>query len=62
MMFTEAKELRNIDAKTMLVRFDTERYHQGLDNKLIVPLEAPPDVDTEVKTTERLGGLLHTYR
>ena len=24
MMFTEAKELRNIDAKTMLVRFDDE--------------------------------------
>ena len=38
------------------------RNHQGLDNKLIVPLEPPPDVDAEVKTTERLGGLLRTYR
>ncbi len=45
-----------------LAHYHTERNHQGLDNKLIVPLEPPPDVDAEVKTTERLGGLLRTYR
>jgi hypothetical protein len=40
-----------------LAHYHTERNHQGLDNKLIEPLESPPDVDGEVQTTERLGGL-----
>ena len=44
-----------------LAHYHTERNHQGLDNELIVPLERPPDFETEVKTTERLGGLLHSY-
>ena len=33
-----------------------------LDNKLIVPMDRPPDVDAEIETTERLGGLLRSYR
>jgi hypothetical protein len=45
-----------------LAHYHTERNHQGLDNKLIVPLEPPPDVDAEINTTERLGGSLRTYR
>ena len=45
-----------------LAHYHTERNHQGLDNELIVPLEPPPDLDAEVKATERLGGLLRTYR
>ena len=45
-----------------LAHYHTERNHQGLDNELIVPLAHAPDVDTEIKTTERLGGLLRTYR
>ena len=36
--------------------------NSGLDNELIVPLAHAPDVETEIKTTERLGGLLRTYR
>ena len=45
-----------------LAHYHTERNHQGLDNELIVPLERPPELETEVKTTERLGGLLRSYR
>ena len=39
-----------------------ERNHQGLDNELIEPLDRPPDTNTEIETTERLGGLLRSYR
>ena len=45
-----------------LEHYHTERNHQGLDNELIVPFEAPPNVDAEIKATERLGGLLRAYR
>lgn len=40
----------------------TDRNHQGLDNLLTVPLERPPAIDTPVETSERLGGMLHSYR
>ena len=45
-----------------LEHYHAERCHQGLENNLIVPMERPPDVDAEVETTERLGGLLRSYR
>lgn len=35
--------------------------HQELDNELIVPLSGPPNIDTEINATERLGGLLRAY-
>ena len=44
-----------------LVHYHTERNHQGLDNELIVPLSGPPNIDTEINATERLGGLLRAY-
>ena len=34
----------------------------NFDNKRIVPLDRPPDIDAEIETTERLGGLLRSYR
>ena len=40
----------------------TERNHQRLDNELIVSMDRPPDIDTEIETTERLVGLLRSYR
>ncbi|MDC0935384.1 integrase core domain-containing protein [Pirellulales bacterium] len=55
------KSARNA-VRQYLEHYHTERCHQGLGNKLIVPLERPPDVNTEIKTTERLGGLLRSYR
>jgi transposase InsO family protein len=45
-----------------LEHYHAERCHQGLGNHLIMPLERPPDVNAELKTTERLGGLLRSYR
>jgi hypothetical protein len=42
--------------------FHTARNHQGLDNELIVPLDSPPDMNAEIETIERLGGLLRSYR
>ena len=48
--------------RAFLVHYHTERNHQGLDNKLIVPMDRPPDIDAEIETTERLGGLLRSYR
>ena len=48
--------------RSFLVHYHTARNHQGLDNELIMPLDCPPDIDTEIETTERLGGLLRSYR
>jgi transposase InsO family protein len=48
--------------RAFLVHYHTERNHQGLDNDLIVPILRPPDMNAEIETTERLGGLLRSYR
>jgi hypothetical protein len=45
-----------------LVHYHTERNHQGLVNELIVPLAQQPNINAEIETTERLGGLLRSYR
>ena len=45
-----------------LEHYHAERCHQGLGNDLIVPMAHSPDVNAELKTTERLGGLLRSYR
>ena len=38
-----------------------ERNHQGLENRLIVPLEMTNTAKAVVKKRERLGGLLNYY-
>jgi len=48
--------------RPFLVHYHTARNHQGLDNELIMPLDSPPDIDAEIETTERHGGLLRSYR
>jgi putative transposase len=55
------RSLRNT-VREYLADYHTERNHQGLDNELIVPLERPPDTDASIEATERLGGLLRSYR
>ncbi|TWT81306.1 hypothetical protein CA13_27580 [Planctomycetes bacterium CA13] len=48
-----------------LVHYHTERNYQGLGNVLIVlivPMDRPPNMDAEIETTDRLGGLLRSYR
>ncbi len=48
--------------RDFVTHYHTERNHQGLGNELIVPMERSPDIDAEIETTERLGGLLRSYR
>ncbi len=55
------KAMRNA-VRQYLDHYHTARCHQGLGNKLIVPLVRPPDTNANIETTERLGGLLRSYR
>ncbi|MDB4419507.1 integrase core domain-containing protein [Rubripirellula sp.] len=48
--------------RSLLVHYHTARNHKGWGNDLIVPMVRPPDMDAEIKTSERLGGLLRSYR
>jgi putative transposase len=41
--------------------YHLERNHQGLDNRLITALPAPPNDQARVARRERLGGLLNYY-
>ena len=45
-----------------LEHYHAERPHQGLGNDLIVPFDQPTNADAKIETTERLGGLLRSYR
>ncbi|MEO2045811.1 MAG: integrase core domain-containing protein [Pirellulales bacterium] len=56
------EKMTSNSVKQYLVHYHTERCHQGLDNSLIVPLERQPNVNAEIEKTERLGGLLRSYR
>jgi transposase InsO family protein len=47
-------------ARDFLEHYHHERNHQGLDNKLIAPLEKPPR-NGQVEYHQRLGGLLKFY-
>ena len=42
--------------------YNRERPHQGLDNQLVIPSIACEQVKGVVESTERLGGLLRSYR
>lgn len=48
--------------KSYLAHYHQERNHQGLDNQLIEPLAAIPDINLPVVRQDRLGGLLSFYR
>jgi transposase InsO family protein len=55
------KAMRNA-VREYLKHYHAERCHQGLGNKLIVPMERPPDTDKKLEKTDRLDGLLRSYR
>lgn len=44
-----------------VTHYHIERNHQGLDNRLITPIESKPDVTGAVHRHERLGGMLSYY-
>ncbi len=48
--------------RSYITHYHTERNHQGLGNELIEPLDRPPNIKHKIETTERLGGLLRSYR
>jgi len=41
--------------------YHTERNHQGLGNRLIIPLKTPAKTIGAVQSRERLGGMLNYY-
>ncbi|MDE0863634.1 MAG: hypothetical protein OSA98_07595 [Rubripirellula sp.] len=59
-LFGETATRRSVGA--FVKHYHTERNHQGLDNELIVPMDRPPDMEAEIETTARLGGLLRSYQ
>ncbi|MGI9468201.1 MAG: integrase core domain-containing protein [Rubripirellula sp.] len=59
-LFGETATRRGV--RSYVTHYHTERNHQGLNNELIVPMTRPPNMDPEIETTERLGGLLRSYR
>ena len=52
--------LRNT-IREFVTHYHTERNHQGLENRLIVPQEMIDTGTAVVKKRERLGGLLNYY-
>ena len=44
-----------------LDHYHQERNHQGLDNRLIIPLKEKVDTEGRIERRERLGGLLNYY-
>jgi hypothetical protein len=61
MIFFGEGALRNA-VKEYLIHYHNERNHQGLENQLIVTLEKPSDRAKSIETTQRLGGMLKSYR
>lgn len=44
-----------------VVHYHQERNHQGLENRLIIPMERPADTTLPIERRQRLGGLLNYY-
>ena len=45
-----------------VTHYHAERYHQGLGHQLIDPEDQVGSVDGNIKSRERLGGMLKYYR
>jgi putative transposase len=60
MIFFGEDALRNT-IREFITHYHIERNHQGLENRLIVPLEMIATGTAVVKKRERLGGLLNYY-
>ena len=56
------KQMLDHATTTFLKHYHEERPHQGLENKLIIPFDEPPDLDAPIEVTKRLCGLLKSYR
>jgi len=52
--------LRN-SIRQFLDHYHEERNHQGLGNRLIIPMKATVNTDGRIERRARLGGLLNYY-
>ena len=60
MIFFGEDMLRNA-IREFVTHYHLERNHQGLENRLLVPLEITSTGTPVVQKRERLGGLLNYY-
>ena len=44
-----------------VIHYHQERNHQGLENRLIIPMEKSTDTALAIDRRQRLGGLLNYY-
>ena len=59
---THNESSAQFSAQYVAALYHTERPHQGLGNELIESTQHPQDVSKKIEATERLGGLLRSYR
>jgi hypothetical protein len=60
MIFFGEDSLRNAIAE-FVAHYHQERNHQGLENRLIIPMESTADTALAIERRQRLGGLLNYY-
>jgi hypothetical protein len=60
MIFFGEDSLRNA-IREFVAHYHLERNHQGLGNRLIVPMEMKAETTGAVERRQRLGGLLNYY-
>jgi putative transposase len=60
MIFFGEDSLRNA-IREFVAHYHLERNHQGLGNRLIVPMETKAETTGAVERRQRLGGLLNYY-
>ena len=58
-LFGEASLRKAI--REFVAHYHMERNHQGLENRLIIPLEKPPGTSRTVRRRKRMGGMLNYY-
>ena len=59
-LFFGEDSLRNA-IREIIAHYRLERNHQGLDNRLIVPIETIAEKRGPVPSRQRLGGMLNYY-
>jgi putative transposase len=59
-LFFVEDSLRNA-IREIIAHYRLERNHQGLDNRLIVPIETIAEKRGPVRSRQRLGGMLNYY-
>ena len=60
MIFFGENSLRHA-LREFVAHYHLERNHQGLENRLIVPMETKAEMTGAVERRQRLGGLLNYY-